>query len=503
MRILLTTLNSKYVHSNLALKYMYNIASLTDLEVELQEFTINNDKSYVFTEILRGGYDLVCFSCYIWNIEQIKELGENLKKASPQTKILVGGPEVSFETRQLMEENPWIDFVLRGEGEYSFSMFCKELISERYAYAYVEGLSYRRCGEIIENPDAPLLEMELLPFPYEKLCIERDKVIYYESARGCPYQCSYCLSSLEKVMRPLPLQRVKEDLQYFLDEKVKQVKLIDRTFNYDKERAYQIWKYLIANDNGVTNFHFEICGEIMDDRMFQLLKTAREGLFQFEIGIQSTNSQALQAVDRKDNINVIWYNVKRLIAMGNIHIHVDLIAGLPFEDYGSFGRSFNRVYALRADHMQLGFLKLLKGTKIRGQEEEYEFCFREKAPYEIISNKYISAVEMMQLKMVETVLELYKNKGGFGHTLSYLEKNAAVNPFDLFEQLADFYYSRGFQHKSHKKEDLYRILLCFAENCEGRKKGIGEKVKELLSQDLEETMNADTVKRFYNKGWKI
>lgn len=503
MRVLLTTLNSKYVHSNLALKYLYHVAAMTDLDVDLTEFTINNDKSYIYTEILRGGYDLVCFSCYIWNIEQIKELGANLKKASPKMKILLGGPEVSHDTRQLMEEHPWIDFVIRGEGEYPFSQFCKELISQRYAFSYVEGLSYRKGGEILENEDAPALDMEFIPFPYEKLPIAPDKVVYYEASRGCPYRCSYCLSSLDKVMRPLPIERVKRDLQFFLDENVKQVKFIDRTFNYDKKRTYELWKYLIDHDNGVTNFHFEICGEILDDMLFDLLKKARKELFQFEIGIQSTNGRALEAVDRRDNINEIWYNVKRLVAMDNIHIHVDLIAGLPYEDYESFGKSFNRVYALRADNLQLGFLKLLKGTRIRKEAEAHGFMYRDKAPYEVISNNYLSAVELIQLKMVEEVLDLFSNRGGFERTLSFLEKNVAAGPFDLFEQIADFYYAGGYQHRSHKKDALYRILMRFVETRKGLSNKMVEEARGLLLEDLAATMNEDTVKKFHKKGWEI
>lgn len=503
MRILLTTLNSKYVHSNLALKYLYSVVCDSDLDVSLAEYTINNDKSYVYTEILRGGYDLVCFSCYIWNIEQIKELGENLKKACPKMKILLGGPEVSFETKSLMEENPWIDYVLRGEGELPFFQFCKELTLERFDFSRVRGLSWRRKSLILENKDAELLEMDRIPFPYQKLPMERDKVVYYESSRGCPYRCSYCLSSLEKTIRPLSLERTKRELSYFLHQKVKQVKFIDRTFNFDKDRAYEIWHHLIEHDNGVTNFHFEICGEILDERLFALLAQAREGLFQFEIGIQSANGQTLSAVNRRDNVALILTNVERLIAMGNIHIHVDLIAGLPYEDYRSFGQSFNKVYALGADNLQLGFLKLLKGTGVRSQVEEYGIVYRETAPYEIISNDFLTAVDLIKLKMIENVLDLFSNKGGFQKTMAYLVDAVGANAFHFYEQLADFYYSKGFQHRSHKKEDLYRILLKFAESRNSDHPGTTEKAKLLLCEDLENGMNVDTVKRFYKKGWDI
>ncbi|MBR5315489.1 MAG: DUF4080 domain-containing protein [Firmicutes bacterium] len=355
----------------------------------------------------------------------------------------------------------------------------------------------------MENEDAPIMDMEAVPFPYDGNSMEQDKVIYYESSRGCPYRCSYCLSSLDKKIRVLPLERVKEELSFFLEQKVKQVKFIDRTFNFDKDRAYAIWNHLMDHDNGVTNFHFEICGEILDDRLFDLLGQARDGLFQFEIGIQSANGEALEAVDRKDNVDAIFANVKRLIALGNIHIHVDLIAGLPFEGYDSFGESFNRVYKLGADNLQLGFLKLLKGTKVRQQLDEHGFVFRDKAPYEIISNKYLSALELMKLKMIENVLDLFSNKGGFAQTVAYLERKIAKSPFDLYDQIATCFYESGYQHRSYKKDDLYRILLKFAENHHLVDSEMAEEVRFLLMADLEATMNADTVKKFHKKGWDI
>ena len=498
MRILLTTLNSKYVHSNLALKYLYSVAEGSDLDIDLVEFTINNDMGYVYTEIVRGGYDYVCFSCYIWNIEKIKALASDIKKACPEVKILLGGPEVSHETALFMEENVWADYVIRGEGEYPFFQFCKELVLGENDFSKVCSLVYREDGRVLQTADGPLLDMDAIPFPYEKLPLESDKVVYYESSRGCPYQCSYCLSSLEKTIRPLSLARTRRDLGYFLFKKVKQVKFIDRTFNYDRERAYEIWRYLIENDNGVTNFHFEICGELLDDRHFDLLSRARQGLFQFEIGIQSANPDALAAVDRKESVFPILHNTEKLLALGNIHIHVDLIAGLPFEDYKSFARSFNKVYELGADNLQLGFLKLLKGTKIRKTASEYAYVYRDTAPYEVISNKYLSAVELVKLKMVETVLDLYANKGGFEMGLKFLLRSLGDNPFHFYEQLADFFFSKGYQHRSHKKEDLYRILLKFAES-----KGLAEGAEIFLSEDLSRTMNFDAVKKFHKKGWEI
>ncbi|MEF9921472.1 MAG: cobalamin-dependent protein, partial [Anaerovoracaceae bacterium] len=286
MKILLTTLNSKYIHSNLALKYLYGVVAQSGCNVELKEFTINNEDNYIYTELVRANYDIVCFSCYIWNIEKIKIICENLKKAKPEVKILVGGPEVSYDSVTFMEENPAIDYLLRGEGEYPFFQFCKNIVLEDDDFSSVGGMVFRKDGEITVNPQGETPDFEKVPFPYEALDCETDKVLYYEASRGCPYRCSYCLSSIDKTIKALPLERVRRDLGYFIFKEVKQVKFIDRTFNFDRERAYSIWKYLIDNDNGTTNFHFEICGELLDEKTLDLLGKARKDLFQFEIGIQ-------------------------------------------------------------------------------------------------------------------------------------------------------------------------------------------------------------------------
>lgn len=439
-------------------------------------------------------------------MEQICRLGADLKKAEPSVQILLGGPEVSYETVSLMRENPWIDFVLRGEGEGSFTALYKAMAEKGRAWdpSEISGLSYRRSdGEVLENPEGMPLDMREIPFPYRSLPVEADKVVYYETARGCPYRCSYCLSSLEKTIRPLPLERVMSEFDFFLEKKVKQVKLIDRTFNYDRQRAREIWQHLIDRDNGVTNFHFEICAELLDEETLNLLAKARQGLFQFEIGIQSTNPQTLAAVDRSSGTDRVLANIRSLIALGNSHIHVDLIAGLPFEDYGTFAKSFNDVYALSADDLQLGFLKLLKGTKVRRTAEEHGYVYRSCAAYEVISNRYISAKELSRLKMIEKVLNLYKGRGGFDRTVNYLIQNISDSPFDFYEKLSVYFYENGYQHRSHKKEDLYRILYGFVKKTESQFPGIGREAEKLLETDLNAAMNFDAVKKFHKKGWDI
>lgn len=510
MKILLTTLNSKYVHSNLALKYLYTVIAGEYSDAQVREFTINQDLNYIYTELVRANCDMVCFSCYIWNIEKTKELASALKKARPELKICLGGPEATAGGHAFALQNPWADFLLCGEGEYSFYRLCQVLKESKLHHCdpppeellqTVPGLIYRGFDrKVYVNPQMEPMDFNKVPFPYSILDCASDQVVYYESVRGCPFRCSYCLSSIEKTMRPLHIDRVKAELGYFLHKKVMQVKFIDRTFNYDKQRAYDIFHYLIENDNGITNFHFEICGDLLDKATLDLLRGARRGLFQFEIGIQSCNPQTLMAVNRKENVYPILYNVEQLMKMGNIHTHVDLIAGLPYETYELFARSFNKVYALQADMLQLGFLKVLGGTPIWNQKEEHGIVFREKAPYEVIRTSYISAQELATLHMIENMLDIYYNRGGFSRTVEYLIAEVGKTAFGFYEKLAEFYYRQGYQHRNRKKEDQYRILRAFAYTLG---EGVGREAEILLDEDLAEHFNEEEQKRFYKKGWEV
>lgn len=497
MKVLLTTLNSKYVHSNLALKYLYMAGCEAGCQLELREFTINNSRDYIFSELVMGAYDAVCFSCYIWNIQKTLELAEDLKKAKPRLRILVGGPEVSYDSRAFMDNHQFVDFLIAGEGENAFKAWC-QAFEKGGSFDGIEGLFFRSNGNIKGDALSRPAEFETLPFPYDAFSCEKDKVIYYESSRGCPFNCSYCISSIDRSVRHLPLSRVKEELSCFLHSKVKQVKFLDRTFNWNRKRSFEIFRYLMEEDRGETNFHFEICADLVDDETLCLLKKARKGLFQFEIGIQSVHEKSLEAVSRSSHISRVLDNVRKLVELGNIHIHTDLIAGLPFEDYDTFGRSFNKVYQLGAENLQLGFLKLLKGTAIRKQADQYEYVFMKEAPYQIISNQFISAEQICRLKQIEEVLDLYHNRGGFESSLKFAVSHMAVSAFAFYENFSDFYYKKGFQHRSHKKEDLYRIFYEF-----GCSAGAGDTLLELLERDLEQTMNFDAVKKFKRKGWSI
>ena len=513
MKVLLTTLNSQYVHSNLALKYLYTVSVKEECDCELREFTINNDRNYIFTEILRPDYNLVCFSCYVWNIEEIKRLCAELKLAKPDMKIALGGPEVSYNAVEFMQENWWADFILTGEGEYPFYRFVQELnprSKEKYGIETIPNLVYRDNEEatIYENQAMEPLEFSSIPFPYSLLDCEKDKVVYYESSRGCPFNCSYCMSSIDKSVRTLPIDRVRQELSYFLYKKVPQVKFVDRTFNFDRKRALEIVNYILENDNGVTNFHLELCADLVDDELLNAFSKARKGLFQVEIGIQSINPQTLKAVNRNENVNPVLYNTEKIIELGNIHVHVDLISGLPFEDITLFEKSFDRVYKLGANAFQLGFLKMLKGTSLYNEAEQYAIVYRETAPYEVISTKYMSAGDFVSLKMIDKMLDTYYNRGGFSNIMEYLikvfeDKNADFGPFRFYKILSEFYYDKGFQNRDRRKDDQYRSLYSFI--CDASKKGIiddEEKAKEILDYDARKNMDELNYGRFIRKGWE-
>jgi radical SAM superfamily enzyme YgiQ (UPF0313 family) len=505
MKILLTTLNSKYIHSNLALKYLYAACAERGSRLELKEYTINNSDDYIYGELLRGAYDVICFSCYIWNIEKTLRLIESLRKADPGVKLVLGGPEVTWRSIEIMKKHKEIDFVLAGEGEENLPKLIDALASnaEPRGFYNIPGLHYRSEGKIYVNPKATPVKFNNIAFPFLNLIPEEDKIIYYESARGCPFSCSYCISAIERGIRPLDIDRVKSDLSYFIYKGVKQVKFVDRTFNYDDARAVEIISYLIESDRGITNFHFELCGDLISEKLLSILSCAREGLFQFEIGVQSSNERTLKAINRNCNLQVLSDNIKTIVGMGNIHLHLDLIAGLPYEDYDSFTNSFNFVYNLKPHMLQLGFLKLLPGTPIRDDILKYDYSYRSTAPYEVISNKFMSAKEFVKLKMVEMVLNLYYNRRGFERSLNYLAFEVYKNPFAVYEDIADFFYGGGFQHRSHNKEDLYRILYSFGKLMDESGKVTCDKLGSTLEQDMDGFLNPEAIRKFNKRGWRL
>ena len=495
MKFLLVALNTKYIHSNPAL-YSLRAYAGPELQkqIELAEYTINHEFSEILGDIYKRKPDVLGFSCYLWNIRMVFELTKELKKLLPHTDIWLGGPEVSYDAPKVLSAHPEVTGVMVGEGEETF----QELLSY---YVGIEKTDMERDGEGIffagttegdfsgikglclrTGYTAPreLTDMSGLPFLYEELSPFENRIIYYESSRGCPFRCSYCLSSIDKQVRLRDLDTVKKELQFFLDHKVKQVKFVDRTFNCNHAHATAIWQYILEHDNGVTNFHFEIAGDLLNEEELLLLSRMRPGLVQLEIGVQSVNPETLEAIHRKMDVDKLERIVARINEGKNVHQHLDLIAGLPHEDYESFGRSFDRVYEMRPEQLQLGFLKVLKGSEMADRAEEFGICYTEKAPYEVLFTKWLSFNEVRKLKRIEEMVELYYNSNQFVHTLRFLEQ-AFVSPFSMYEALAEFYEEKGYFVNSPARSYRYQVLLSFA--CE--KDAVHEAVyRELLTYDM-------------------
>ncbi|MCI7657195.1 B12-binding domain-containing radical SAM protein [Anaerotignum sp.] len=463
--MILAALNAKYIHSNLALRYLSRFQhNNRKHHVETMEFTINQRLDFIAEELFRKQPDVVLFSCYIWNVEMLRQLCPILKKIMPDCVIGFGGPEVSYESETFLRENPTVDFVIRGEGELVFTKYLEHLNTGNPAtLGEIESLTYRQGEEIFSTPQMHPMDLALLPFPYEEDFSDvRNQIIYYESSRGCPYHCGYCLSSVENGVRFVPLDKVLPDLQKFLDKNVPQVKFIDRTFNCKKSHAMAIWKYLHEHDNGVTNFHFEITADLIDQETIDFLKTVRKGLFQFEIGVQSTNPQTIRAINRNVDFAALSEIVQQIKDGGNIHQHLDLIAGLPYEDYNSFGRSFNDVYALHPEQLQLGFLKVLKGSMLHQKQEEFEIVYHDTAPYEVLTTHELPYADTLRLKYVEEMVETYYNSGRFLHTLAYLVP-LYESPFAFFEALSQFWIGENYHYLGVSRMGLFDVLWRFVE----------------------------------------
>lgn len=438
MKFLLVGINSKYIHSNPAIYSLRNCLGADRDAVTIAEYTINQDISAIRTGIYREKPDAVGFSCYIWNIRYVIEAAEDLSRIMPGIPIWFGGPEVSYRAVSLLEKYPWLTGVMCGEGEVTFAELVRRMLNGSYDPEGIEGLTYRRCdGQIIEMPLRSGTDFEQLPFLYEDGTLPQNRIIYYETSRGCPYRCSYCLSSVDKKIRLRNLDFVLHEFQYFLDCRAEQVKLIDRTFNCVRSRSREIWQYLKEHDNGITNFHFEIGADLLEEADFSILADMRPGLVQFEIGVQTTNAKTLQAIRRDAPLDKIFSAVKRIRELGNIHQHLDLIAGLPYEDYESFGRSFDQVYALQPDQLQLGFLKVLSGTQMEQDAPKYGIIYSSQPPYEVLQTKWLSYDELCRLKEIEDAVETFYNSRQFEGMMRYLEEKIA-RPFERFEMLADW-----------------------------------------------------------------
>ena len=458
MKILLAACNAKYIHSNLAVYDLKAYSSDYDKEVLLREYTINQPKDEILKDIYGSGADVVCFSCYIWNISFVRELIRDLAKILPETAFWAGGPEVSYDAEKFLTEMPEMTGVLVGEGEKTFHDLLEYYIDGKGSLGEIRGIAYRDGEEIRHNGWRELMNLSEIPFVYEHLEEFENRIIYYESSRGCPFSCSYCLSSIDKKLRFRDLELVKKELQFFLDYKVPQVKFVDRTFNCKHEHAMAIWKYILEHDNGVTNFHFEVSADLLRDEEMDLMAKMRPGLIQLEIGVQSTNPETIRAIHRHMDLDKLKRCVDRVHSFRNIHQHLDLIAGLPYEDYDTFHRSFNDVYQMKPDQLQLGFLKVLKGSLMQGEAEKYGIVHKEKEPYEVLSTNWLPYGDVLKLKAVESMVEVYYNSGQFQHTLEYLVP-LAKDAFTFYESLGAFYEKKGYSEISHSRMRRYEILL--------------------------------------------
>ena len=464
MKILLAACNAKYIHSNLAVYDLQAYAAEYADHIVLKEYTINQQKDDIMRDIYLEHPDVVCVSCYIWNVSFVKELMADLTKILPDADFWAGGPEVSYDAEKFLTENPEFKGVMVGEGEETFRELAGYYVEKNSQdLKDMTGICYKDGEKIIHNGWRQIMDLSSIPFIYKDLSDFKNRIIYYESSRGCPFSCSYCLSSIDKKLRFRDTEMVKKELQFFIDNKVPQVKFVDRTFNCKHDHAMTIWKYINEHDNGVTNFHFEISADLLREEELQEMSTMRPGLIQLEIGVQSTNPDTIKAIHRTMDFEKLKGIVDRIHSFGNIHQHLDLIAGLPYEDYDSFRHSFNDVYALKPQQLQLGFLKVLKGSHMMEMCQEYGIVYKTREPYEVLSTKWLDYDHVLKLKTVENMVEVYYNSGQFQNTLEYLE-GFFPDAFSIYERLGNFYMEKGYGDVSHTRMRRYEILLEFLED---------------------------------------
>lgn len=484
MKILLAAVNAKYIHANLAVCSLQAYAGehVKEADVEIAEYTINQQKDDILMDIYRRGADILCFSCYIWNLDYIEELVRDMAKLRPDMPIWLGGPEVSYDAPDVLARLPEVTGVMKGEGEETFAGLCRFYQGGEgdLGLRSLRGITFRdRDGTVRDNPWRPVMDLNDIPFVYHQMETFRNKIIYYESSRGCPFSCSYCLSSVDKQLRFRDLEKVRRELQFLIDQEVPQVKFVDRTFNCRHEHAAAIWKYIAEHDRGITNFHFEVAADLLNEEELEILGSMRPGLVQLEIGVQSTNPDTIREIRRAMDFGRVRGAVERIREKGNIHQHLDLIAGLPFEDMESFARSFGDVYALRPEQLQLGFLKVLKGSYMEEKKLEYGLVYKSRPPYEVLYTKWLSYEDMMRLKGIEEMVAVYYNSRQFTHTLEALEARYP-SAFLMYDGLARFYEEQGLGQVQHKRSARYEILLRYitAEFPEEE-----ERFRELLTYD--------------------
>ena len=480
MNTVLVAINEKYIHSNLAVYSLRAYAKDYGEYVSIVEYTINQQVDDILQDLYQKKADILCFSCYIWNRTYVETLIHEIKKICPKVIIWVGGPEVSYDAKAVLERLPEVDGVMKGEGEATFKQLMKHYQEKALPLSAIEGITYREGMAIVENPWRKVIDLSTVPFVYEDIDLFENKIIYYESSRGCPFSCSYCLSSVDKCLRFRDLELVKKEVQFFIDHEVPQVKFVDRTFNCNHKHAMEIWSYLIEHDLGITNFHFEVSADLLNEEELQLIEKMRPGLIQLEIGVQSTYEKTIREIKRTMKFDKVAEIVRRINGSHNVHQHLDLIAGLPYEGLERFKQSFNDVYELQPEQLQLGFLKVLKGSYMEAQKENYGLIYKSQPPYEVLGTKWLSYEDLLELKMVEQMVEVYYNSGQFTYTLRRLV-SAFASPYELYVHLGRYYQEEGFASVNHTRIRRYEILLEFIQKYVSEEE---ELYRELLTLDL-------------------
>ena len=497
MKILLAAVNAKYIHSNLAVYCLraYAKEQHPASNITISEYTINQPFDEILMDIYKQAPDVLCLSCYLWNVTEVGQLIQEIPKILPDTKIWLGGPEVSYNAREVLEKYPMTEGIMRGEGEETFAELVAYYEGRGAAQLInIQGITFREEEkQIAETPSRQIMDLSKVPFVYGDIENFKNRIIYYETSRGCPFSCSYCLSSIDKCLRFRNLELVKKELQFFIDHEVPQVKFVDRTFNCKHDHAMAIWNYIKEHDKGITNFHFEVAADLLNEEEIELIRSLRPGLIQLEIGIQSTNKQTIKEINRSMNLEKVRDKVARIHEKGNVHQHLDLIAGLPYENYDSFAHSFNEVYAMEPDQFQLGFLKVLHGSVMHEKMKEYELLCQNRPPYEVLSTKWLPYSDVIRLKKVEEMVEVYYNSFQFSHTMRLLVE-LFPSAFSMYEKMGNYYEKKGLFGLNHSRLTRYEILWDFVESelaeftcsekMQKKEADFKEKVLESMTLDL-------------------
>ena len=502
MKILLVAINAKYIHSNLAVYCLKayaekNMPQDVNVQIELAEYTINQNRDEILKDIYRRQAEMICFSCYIWNLDYVESMIRDVKKVMKDVIIWAGGPEVSYDSRETLGRLPELTGVMKGEGEKTFAKLCevygKRSETSELSLEQIDGITFRCSdGTICERPWRVPMDLSEVPFVYHDMKKFENKIIYYETSRGCPFSCSYCLSSIDKQLRFRSLNLVFNELQFFLDHKVPQVKFVDRTFNCKHDHAMAIWKYIHEHDNEITNFHFEVAADLLNDEEIRLIRQMRPGLIQLEIGVQSTNTDTIREIRRTMRLEEVREHVARIKEKGNIHQHLDLIAGLPYEDIKSFRKSFDDVYSMRPDQLQLGFLKVLKGSYMQEMQQEYELRYKDEPPYEVLSTKWLPYSDVIELKGIEEMVEIYYNSGQFTHVVEALVENYA-SAYQMYQDLWQYYEDHDYMGIQHRRSARYEIVLDFVKEKYPEQADV---MRELLTYDYYLRENAKSRPEF-------